>query len=409
MAVRILLVLAAFAVLYGCGQASSPPERQEKQRGVEESKPKEGKEQATVKCEDFISREAAQEYFDTRATKADRAALDPDDNGQACDEGGYAFAPEPTTPSSASASSQASGSVSGPGASGEAIVAEGDQRQEKPKVSVSSPGASSEVVVAAGDIAACDSSGDEATAKLLSGRGGTVLTLGDAAYPRGSVKNFNDCYEPSWGRFKGRTKPVPGNHEYETKRARGYFDYFGDVAGEPGQGYYSYDLAEWHLLALNSNCQEVGGCADGSPQLGWLREDLATNNDVECTLAYFHYPLFTSGKKRRPGFPEVKPLWEALYAAGADVVLSAHDHNYQRFAPQNPEGEADRNRGIRQFVVGTGGANLYAIANPIGGVEVYNDETNGVLKLTLRSKSYAWRFISAEGEGFTDSGKASCH
>ena len=383
MAVRILLVLAAFAVLYSCGQASSSPERQEKQGGMEEAKPKQGKEQATVKCEDFISREAAQEYFDTRATKAERAPLDPDDNGQACDEGGYAFGPEPTTPSSASTSSQASRSVSG-------------------------PGASSEVVVAAGDIAACDSSGDEATAKLLGGIDGTVLTLGDAAYPRGSVKNFNDCYEPSWGHFKGRTKPTPGNHEYYMKGAKGYFDYFGDAAGEPGQGYYSYDLGEWHLLALNSNCQEVGGCVDGSPQLGWLREDLATNNDVACTLAYFHYPLFTSGKKRGPGYPEVKPLWEALYAAGADVVLSAHDHNYQRFAPQNPEGEADRNRGIRQFVVGTGGANLYAIVNPIGGVEVYNDETNGVLKLTLGSKSYKWRFVSAEGEAFTDSGKASC-
>ena len=159
MAVRILVLLAAFAVLHGCGQASSSPERQENQGGMEEAKLKEGTEQATVKCEDFISREAAQEYFDTRVTKAERAALDPDDNGQACDEGGYAFAPEPTTPSSA-ASSQASRSVS-------------------------DPGSSSEVVVAAGDIAACDSSGDEATAELLGGIDGTVLTLGDAAYPRG--------------------------------------------------------------------------------------------------------------------------------------------------------------------------------------------------------------------------------
>src|SRR5215211_297251 len=265
---------------------------------------------------------------------------------------------------------------------------------------------SGEVIVAAGDITSCSGTGDEATAKLVGGIDGMVLTLGDEAYPEGSAEDFGECYEPSWGRFKDRTKPVPGNHEYYTEEAEEYFDYFGKAAGDPDEGYYSYDLGTWHLVALNSNCQEVR-CATTSPQVQWLKPDLAANHNKRCTLAYFHHPLFTS-RKYCPGIPEVKPLWEDLYKAGADVVLNGHDHNYQRFAPQDPEGGADPEQGIREFVVGTGGANHYPIVAPIENSEVHNDDTYGILKLTLRPKGYEWRFLPAGGE-FTDSGSDRCH
>jgi hypothetical protein len=263
------------------------------------------------------------------------------------------------------------------------------------------------VIVAVGDIASCSGTADEATARLVGGlKGSTVLTLGDEAYPEGTAEEFDECYEPTWGRFEDRTKPVPGNHEYNTAEAKGYFSYFGRAAGESGKGYYSYDLAEWHIVALNSNCEEVG-CGASSPQVRWLKADLA-KDAKSCTLAYFHYPLFSSGKYR-PGIREVKPLWEALYAADADVVLNGHDHNYQRFAPQDPNGKADPQRGIREFVVGTGGRSHYTILGPIANSEVYNDESYGVLKLTLNPESYEWRFVPVEGETFTDSGSAGCH
>jgi acid phosphatase type 7 len=268
------------------------------------------------------------------------------------------------------------------------------------------PPPSGNVIVAAGDIADCSSDGDEATARRVVGMEGTVLTLGDNAYEDGTAQDFSECYEPTWGQFKERTRPAPGNHDYETEGALAYFDYFGEAAGQPGKGYYSYDLGQWHIVALNSNCEDVG-CAASSPQLRWLQADLA-KHAKSCTLAYFHYPLFSSGEYR-PGIREVKPLWEALYAAEADVVLNGHDHNYQRFAPQDPNGNADPQRGIREFVVGTGGRSHYTILGPIANSEVYNDETYGVLKLTLRPESYEWRFLPVESETFTDSGSAGCH
>jgi acid phosphatase type 7 len=247
------------------------------------------------------------------------------------------------------------------------------------------PPPSGKVIVAAGDIADCSSDGDEATARLVIGIEGTVLTLGDNAYEDGTAQDFSECYEPSWGQFKERTRPAPGNHDYETEGASAYFDYFGDAAGQPGKGYYSYDLGQWHIVALNSNCEEVG-CGASSPQVRWLEADLA-KQARPCTLAYFHYPLYSSGEYR-PGIHEVKPLWEALHAADADVVLNGHDHNYQRFAPQDPNGKADPERGLREFVVGTGGRSHYSILGPIANSEVYNDETYGVLKLTLRPENY---------------------
>jgi hypothetical protein len=270
---------------------------------------------------------------------------------------------------------------------------------------------SGEVVVAAGDIADCRREGDDATARLLGGiDGATVLALGDNAYPDGSAEDYEECYEPTWGRFKDRTKPSPGNHDYDTQGAEGYFDYFGKAAGDPSEGYYSYDLgASWHIVALNSNCEEVpGGCEEGSQQVRWLKADLAANDDKKCTLAYMHHPRFSSGVKHG-NTHYVKPLWEALYEAGADVVLSAHEHNYERFAPQNPGGREDPEGGIREFVVGTGGGKgTYPILEPIANSEVHNDDTYGVLRLTLRPKGYDWRFVPVEGETFTDSGSAKC-
>jgi len=267
---------------------------------------------------------------------------------------------------------------------------------------------SGEVIVAAGDIADCTREGDEATARLVGGMEGTVLTLGDNVYPEGTAQDFEECYEPTWGQFKERTRPALGNHEYETGGASAYFDYFGEAAGDPDKGYYSYDLGGWHFVALNSNCGEELRCGPGSPQGRWLEEDLGANDEEACTLAYFHHPLFTSGSYR-PGIERVERLWEILYAGGVDVVLNGHDHNYQRFAPQDPQGRADPEDGIRQFVVGTGGRSNYQILHPIANTEVYNDDTYGVLELTLHPKSYDWEFVPVEGESFSDSGVAQCH
>jgi acid phosphatase type 7 len=263
------------------------------------------------------------------------------------------------------------------------------------------------ILVGAGDIATCPGTGDEATAKLLDGIPGTVFTTGDNAYPSGTETDYANCYDPSWGQFKARTNPVPGNHEYETGEASGYFDYFGSRAGDPKKGYYSYDLGEWHIIALNSMCEEVGGCDASSPMVTWLEKDLADHRDASCTLAYFHHPLFSSGKHGSD--PRMRPSWDALYAADAEVVLNGHDHSYERFAPQEPDGTNDPERGIREFVVGSGGNGHYAIFNPIANSEVHNDDTYGVLKLTLHPNSYDWKFVSATGGTFTDSGSQNCH
>ena len=265
------------------------------------------------------------------------------------------------------------------------------------------------VVVGAGDIASCASEGDEATADLLGGFDATVVTLGDHAYPDGSAEAFHECYDPTWGLAKARTKPVPGNHDYYTEEAEEYFDYFGAAAGDPSEGYYSYDLGAWHLIALNSNCEEVrGGCGATSPQVRWLEADLAANEDRRCALAYFHHPRFSSGVEHG-NTPEVVPFWEGLYEAGVDVVLSGHEHNYERLAPQDPYGKSDPERGIREFVVGTGGRSHYPILDPIANSEAHNDDTYGVLKLTLHPKSYEWRFLPAGDGEFTDSGGDRCH
>jgi acid phosphatase type 7 len=263
------------------------------------------------------------------------------------------------------------------------------------------------VLLVAGDIASCSSSGDEATAKLLDGVTGTVATLGDNAYPAGSASNFASCYGPTWGRHKARTRPAAGNHEYLTAHASGYFAYFGAVAGAPGRGYYSYNLGSWHIVVINSECDEVGGCQAGSAQERWLRADLAASTG-RCQLAYWHKPLFTSGREHGNA-TEMRPIFQALYAANAEIVLSGHNHNYERFAPQSPTGVLDTARGIREFVVGTGGASHYEFGPAKPNSQVRNADAYGVLKLTLHADGYDWRFLPQAGKAFTDSGSGTCH
>jgi hypothetical protein len=262
------------------------------------------------------------------------------------------------------------------------------------------------VLVAAGDIAFCSSSGDEATANLLDTIDGTVVTLGDNAYESGTITEYNTCYDPTWGRHIARTKPSPGNHDYLTANATGYYGYFGGAAGDPTKGYYSYALGAWHIVVINSNVNcAIIACSAGSAQEQWLRADLAANPRT-CTLAYWHHPRFSSGTTHgNQAF--MQPIWQALYDYGADVVLSGHEHNYERFALQDPSGVADA-RGIREFVVGTGGKSHYGFAStPVANSEVRDSATYGVLKLTLHAASYDWQFIPVAGT-FTDSGTGTC-
>jgi hypothetical protein len=289
----------------------------------------------------------------------------------------------------------------------------GTRNQETPTLSrPTSPAPTADDVsqpvtlVGAGDIATCEGKEDEKTAKLLDGIEGTVFTLGDNVYDAGTTSQYKECYEPTWGRHKARTKPAAGNHEYRTDEAAPYFRYFGDVAGKPGEGYYSYELGAWHIVVLNSNCKYVGGCDSGSPQDRWLQADLSAHQAL-CTLAYWHHPRFSSGNYKNDTM--MQPIWETLYANGVDVVMSGHDHNYQRYALLAPDGSPDPLHGIRQFVVGTGGKNHYKIKNPPPTLQKYNDNTSGVLKLTLKSDSYEWDFIPIEGGKFQDPGRDKCH
>jgi Calcineurin-like phosphoesterase len=262
------------------------------------------------------------------------------------------------------------------------------------------------VLIGAGDIASCNSTGDEATAKLLDSIPGTIFLAGDDAYDSGTAQQFADCYDPSWGRFKDRTRPAVGNHEYITRKAQPYFDYFGTAAGDPTKGYYSYELGKWHIVVINSNCSQVAGCGAGSPQEQWLRDDLRAH-PADCTLAYWHHPRFSSGE--HGDTVAMQPIWQALYDAGAELVINGHDHDYERFAPQDPTGVADPARGIREFVVGTGGKNYYPLSAPVANSEVRNAFTFGVIKFTLHPTSYDWEFIPEAGKTFTDAGHGVCH
>lgn len=261
------------------------------------------------------------------------------------------------------------------------------------------------VLVGAGDVSYCSSTGDEKTAALLDGIAGTVFVAGDLAYPGGTATQFATCYGPTWGRWKARTRPVPGNHEYRSPGAAPYFAYFGARAGPAGKGWYAYDLGTWRIYGLNSNCDEVGGCGPGSEQERWLRADLAAHPHA-CVAAVWHHPRFSSGDHGDQ--PQVAGLWAALEDAGAELVLNGHDHDYERFAPQTGAGVPSP-AGIRELVVGTGGASLRPFVAVHATSEARSATTLGVLELTLRPGSYAWRFVPVAGASFTDAGSGTCH
>jgi hypothetical protein len=232
-----------------------------------------------------------------------------------------------------------------------------------------------------------------------------VLALGDLQYEKGEEATFLASYDPTWGRVKAITKPVPGNHEYETRDAVGYYAYFGPAAGDPTRGYYSFDVGAWHLVALNSNCSAVGGCSVSSPQERWLRDDLSSH-PARCTLAFWHHPRFSSGSQG--AYATYAAFWQALYDADADVVLVGHDHDYERFAPQTPAGDLDLERGIREFVVGTGGKSQRPFSTIRPNSQARDATTFGILELRLGASAYRWRYRPVVGS-FTDSGATRCH
>jgi 3',5'-cyclic AMP phosphodiesterase CpdA len=273
-------------------------------------------------------------------------------------------------------------------------------------------------VYAAGDLADCRrsqpaASGAAATAAVVAAGdpAALLLTLGDHTYPHGSAAEFRDCYAPTWGPFKARTRPTPGNHEYGASgSADGYYEYFDSAAGPRGRGYYSFDAGSWHLVSLNSHLK----AAEHAQQLLWLKDDLASH-PARCTLAYWHAPLYSSGG--HPATDHMQDVWRVLYEGGAELVLSGHDHDYERFAPQDADGQADPARGLRQFVVGTGGAFLTPFLWVRAHSEARQNWRLGVLKLVLKQDSYEWEFLAADSQGDQesspraagDSGTASCH
>jgi hypothetical protein len=269
------------------------------------------------------------------------------------------------------------------------------------------------LIAAAGDISCESSHGDRAnckqraTSNLFRGRRlAAILTLGDNQYQDGRYEDFRRYFHPTWGRFRGRTRPSPGNHDYETHDAEGYFDYFGRRAGPRRRGYYSFNIGRWHLISLSSECSDAGGCSAGSPQYRWLRRDLRQRSR-RCTLAYWHHPRFSSGDHGNQD--HVAPFWTLLYRYRADVVLNGHDHTYERFASQTPRARHAPRRGIRQWVVGTGGANHYPFRSRRPNSRVRNSQTFGALFLRLRPRSYRFTFVPIAGQSFRDSGSFRCH
>lgn len=258
----------------------------------------------------------------------------------------------------------------------------------------------------AGDIASCDRDEDEATGALLEDVPGWVFTAGDNAYEHGTTTEFEECYDASWGAYRDRTFPALGNHDVEIARAAGYFAYFGGRAGDRRAGWYALDLGSWRLIVLNSNCGEAGGCDAASDQGRWLAAELAAH-PTACTLAIWHHPRWSTGHHGPTS--SVAPFWDALHAAGAELIVNGHDHDYERFVLLDASGTPDEARGIRQIVAGTGGAALRPFEEQDPHSEVRDASTYGVLRLDLRPGSYDWEFIPAEGGSFTDTGSGSCH
>jgi acid phosphatase type 7 len=266
-----------------------------------------------------------------------------------------------------------------------------------------------EVLLAAGDIGDCATQGDEATADLLAAHpDATIAVLGDVAYPHGTAEDFERCFAPSWGRFRDRMRAATGNHDHATPQAKGYAAYFGARGGPAGSFRYSYELGAWHVVVLDSDCWRVGGCDVDDPQARWLRADLRRDAG-RCTLAYWHRPPFSSGRYGEPRDTErVRALWRIAVQEGVDVVLTAHEHSYERHAPMTAEGARDPG-GTRLFVVGTGGGNLRRFRHPpLPSTEARHDDTWGVLRLDLRRDGYDWRFLPVQGGTFTDRGSGAC-
>lgn len=282
------------------------------------------------------------------------------------------------------------------------LVVSTDATPPPTTTTTTAPPSGDPVFVGAGDIAG-SGSGDDDTADLLDNISGTVFTTGDNVYPDGKLSEFNSYYEPTWGRHKARTKPSPGNHDYHTSGAAGYYDYFGELAGPDRRGYYSYDLGSWHIVSLNS---EISMSA-GSAQETWLRDDLAASTKP-CTLAYWHKPRFTSGANHAPN-TSTGPLVQALYDHDAEVIVTGHNHQYERFAPMNPSGTLDEANGIRHFVAGMGGASHYGFGTIRPNSQARNSDTHGVLKFTLHASSYDWQFVPEAGKTYNDSGTTACH
>ncbi len=276
---------------------------------------------------------------------------------------------------------------------------------------------STDPVLAVGGDIACDVGGvptatacqQAATSDVVANLGAdAVLPLGDQQYDTGSLGSFQQMYGPSWGRVLPRSHPVPGNHEYQTAGAAGYFSYFGSAAGDPSTGYYSWDIGSWHLIALNSECSQGAqvGCAVGSPQEKWLKADLSAHPG-RCTLAYWHQPRFSSGNGGSNSIYQA--FWQDLYDAHADVVLNGHTHAYERFAPQTPTGAADGTAGLREFVVGTGGRNFYGFSAALPNEQVRQNTTFGAMWLVLHPSSYDWSFQPVAGSTYSDAGTGACH
>jgi acid phosphatase type 7 len=278
---------------------------------------------------------------------------------------------------------------------------------------------SAEVIAAAvGDMACAEGAGSTAGTEdspavcremavsdaVLDSHPDVLLALGDEQYERGEPQGWGP-YDRSYGRLRQVTRPVPGNHEYLTADAGGYFGYFGDLAGRPDRGYYSFDLGPWHFVALNSECTDVGGCGEASPQLAWLRADLDQHR-TRCALAYWHIPRFSSGE--HGDHTAYRAMWRTLAAHGVDLVLAGHDHHYERLAAMDADGQADDRIGIRSFIVGTGGRNLRPVTGRHPGSERVIDDAFGFLELRLRADRYAWRFAGPD-VGVLDLGESRCH
>ncbi|HEX2756578.1 MAG TPA: metallophosphoesterase [Candidatus Limnocylindrales bacterium] len=296
------------------------------------------------------------------------------------------------------------GSAATPGTSGVAVIAS----PTSPSGSASPDGSGPPTIVltGAGDIADCTLKGAAQTSDLLIGQAGSIFTAGDNAYEDGSAANFGDCYGPTWGRVKDRTiLTAAGNHDWNTDGAAGYLAYFGAAAAPQGVTWYSTDLGAWHVVVLDSDCARVGGCDDASPQGRWLAKDLAAS-EARCTLAIWHHPRFSSGEHGNDR--EVAPFWDQLHAAGAELVVNGHDHDYERFAPQDAAGKVERPGGLREIVIGTGGGELRAFHTLAANSEFRQAGTWGVLRLTLHPANYDWEFLPVDSD-LADSGSTPCH